>query len=88
VRLSGRQLAGAVAGVLCVLNDYRTFWSLSHLQILSIHWWLFGLWGLDVFIGTGSRRALAGAAAALVALHFSSNYLMAYCAPFTAAFAL
>lgn len=88
VRLSGRHVAGAVAGVLCMLNDYRTFWALSHLQILSIHWWLFGLWGLDVFIGTGSRRALAGAAAALVMLHLSSSYLMAYCAPFTAAFAV
>ena len=88
LRLSGRHLAGAVAGVLCMLNDYRTFWALSHLQILSIHWWLFGLWALDVFIGTGSRRALAVAAAALVALHLSSSYLMAYCAPFTAAFAV
>lgn len=85
VRLSGRHLAGVVAGVLCMLNDYRTFWALSHLQILSIHWWLFGLWGLDVFIGTGSRRALAGATAALVALNLSSSYLMAYSAPFTAA---
>lgn len=88
VRLSGRQLAGVVAGVLCMLNDYRTFWALSHLQILSIHWWVLALWGLDVFIGTGSKRALAGAAAALIALYLSSSYLMAYCAPFTAAFAL
>lgn len=86
LHLSGRHLAGVVAGVLCMLNDYRMFWALSHLQILSIHWWLFGLWGLDVFIATGSRRALAGATAALVALHLSSSYLMAYCAPFTAAF--
>lgn len=88
VRLSGRQIAGVVAAVLCTFNDYRTFWALSHLQILSIHWWLFGLWGLEVFIASGSRRALAGATASLVALHLASSYLMAYCAPFTAAFAL
>lgn len=88
VRLSGRQLAGVVAGVLCMLNDYRTFWSLSHLHTLSIHWWIFGLWGLDVFIATRSRAALAGATAALIALQLSSNYLMAYCAPFTATFAI
>ena len=88
VRLSGRQIAGVVAAILCSLNDYRTFWALSHLQILSIHWWLFGLWGLDVFIATGSRRALAGATASLIALHLASSYLMAYCAPFTAAFAV
>jgi hypothetical protein len=87
VRLSGRQIAGVVAGVLCMLNDYRTFWSLSHLHTLSIHWWIFGLWALDVFIATRSR-ALTAATAALIALQLSSNYLMAYCAPFTAAFAV
>ena len=86
VRLSGRQIAGVVAGVLCMLNDYRTFWSLSHLHTLSIHWWIFGLWALDRFIATRSRGALALATAALIALQLSSNYLMAYCAPFTAAF--
>ncbi len=88
VRLSGRQIAGVVAGVLCMLNDYRTFWSLSHLHTLSIHWWIFGLWALDVFIATRSRLALTAATAALIALQLSSNYLMAYCAPFTAAFAV
>jgi len=88
VRLSGRPLAGLVAALTCALNDYRTFWSLGHLHTLSIHWWIFGLWGLDVFIATGSRPALAGATAALIALHFSSNYLMAFCAPFTALFAV
>ena len=87
-RLSGRQLAGVIAAILCTLNGYRMFWALSHLQILSICWWLFGLWGLEVFIATGSRRALAGAKASLVMLHLASSYLMAYCAPFTAAFAV
>lgn len=88
VRWWGATVAGVVAALLCTFNDYRTFWSLSHLQILSIQWWLFGLWGLDVFIASGSRRALAGATVSLVALHYSSSYLMAYCAPFTAAVAL
>lgn len=88
VRWWGVTLAGVVAALLCTFNDYRTFWSLSHLQILSIQWWLFGLWGLDVFIARGSRRALAGATLSLVALHYSSSYLMAYCAPFTAAVVL
>ena len=32
--------------------------------------------------------ALAGATASLIALHLSSNYLMAFCAPFTAIFAV
>ncbi len=86
VRLSGSVVAGVVAALTSTFNDYRTFWSLSHLQILSVPWWVFALWGLDVFIATGSRAALAGAALSLVALHFASSYLLAYCAPFTAAF--
>lgn len=88
VRLSGSRLAGVVAALLCTFNDYRTFWTLGHLQVLSIHWWILGVWALDVFVETRSGRALAGATMAFAALHLSSTYLMAYCAPFTAALAL
>ncbi|MEZ5291264.1 MAG: hypothetical protein R2745_09285 [Vicinamibacterales bacterium] len=85
--LSGSHWAGAVAGLTCMFSEYRVIWS-SHLHMLSIHWWLLALWAIDRFLATRSRRALAGATAALVMLHLSSNYLMAYCAPFTAAFAV
>lgn len=85
---SGSHLAGAVAGLTCMFSDYRLAFSLSHLHTLSVHWWLFGLLALDRFAATTSWRALAAAAAALTMLHLSSNYLMAFCAPFTAAFAV
>lgn len=85
---SGSHIAGVVAGITCAFNEYRLHFSMSHLHALSIHWWLFGLWGIDRFTATRSRWALAGATASLVLLHLSSNYLMAFCAPFTAAFAV
>lgn len=88
VRLSGRHLAGAIAGLTCTFSDYRFFWSIVHLHTLSIHWWILALWALDRFVATSRLRPLAGAGLALVALHFSSNYLLAYCAPFTVAFAV
>lgn len=85
---SGSHLAGAVAGLTCMFSDYRLAFSLSHLHALSVHWWLLGLWALDRFAATSSWAALAGAAAALTLLHLSSNYLMAFCAPFSALFAV
>lgn len=85
VHLTGRHVAGIVAGVLCAFNEYRAMWIVSHLQILSIHWWIFAIWALDVFVERASMRALVAATAALVALNLSSSYLMAYSAPFTAA---
>lgn len=85
---SGSHLAGVVAGVTCMFSDYRLAFSLSHLHALSVHWWLFRLWGLDRFAATLSGRVLAAATVSLTMLHLSSNYLMAYCAPFTGAFAV
>ena len=85
---SGSHLAGVVAGVTCMFTDFRLAFSISHLHTLSVHWWLFGLWGLDRFAATSSGWALAGATLSLTLLHLSSNYLMAYCAPFTGAFAV
>lgn len=85
---SGSHVAGVVAGVTCMFTDFRLAFSISHLHTLSVHWWLFGLWGLDRFAATSSRWALAGAAVSLTMLHLSSNYLLAFCAPFTGAFAV
>lgn len=87
-RLSGSHVAGVVAGITCAFNEYRTFWLSSHLQILSLHWWIAGLWALEVFVASRSLPALAAATLAFIALHYSSSYLMAYCAPFTVAFAV
>lgn len=85
---SGSHLAGVVAGLTCMFTDFRLAFSISHLHTMSVHWWLFGLWGLDRFVATSSGWALAGATVSLTMLHLSSNYLMAYCAPFTGAFAV
>ncbi len=88
VRLSGSHLAGAVAGLTCTFSDYRFFWSIVHLHTLSIHWWILALWALDRFVATRRWTAMAGLTLALLLLHLSSNYLLAYCALFTAAFAV
>jgi hypothetical protein len=88
LRLTGSRQAAVAAGVLATYNDYRVAWSLGHLHTLSIHWWVAALWAIDVWVETGRARALAAAAAALVLLHLSSSYLMAYCAPLTIGFAL
>lgn len=88
VRFTGSHVAGLTAGLLCGFNDYRFFWSLGHVQTLSIHWWIFAVWGLDVYVERGTRRALAGATASLLLLYLSSTYLTAYTAPFTALFTL
>jgi len=88
VRLSASHLAGAVAGLTCTFSDYRLLWSVVHLHTLSIHWWILALLAIDRFVARPRVLPLAGAALALVALALSSNYLLAYCAPFTVAVAL
>lgn len=81
-RFTGSHVAGAVAGLTFAYSPYRLY-SMSHLQTLSVHWWIFAVLALDVFAQTGARLALAGAAAAIVALSLSSMYLMAFSALFT-----
>ncbi len=87
-RFSASHLAGAVTGLTFAFSHYRLYWSLAHLQTLSVHWWIFGLFGLDAFAATGSVAALAGATGGIVALSLSSGYLMAFTAPFTPLFAV
>lgn len=78
---------GAMAAVIiATFNEYRLVWSLSHLHTLSLHWWLFALYGVHRYFVTDRRGYLAGTAAALVALHLSSVYYTAYCAPLFAVF--
>jgi hypothetical protein len=86
--LTGSASAGILAGVVASFNEYRLVWEVAHLQTLSIYWFPFVLLGLHVYLASGSRRALAGAAAAWVALNLSSVYYLAYCAPFVLLFTL
>ncbi len=81
-------LAGITAAVVVAFNQYRLVYEVAHLQVLSIHWLPFGLYGLHRYLVTDSRRALALGSLALVALNVSSIYYMAYCAPFIVLFVL
>lgn len=81
-------VAGITAAVVVAFNQYRLVYEVAHLQVLSIHWLPFGLYGLHRYLVTDSRRALALGSLALVGLNLSSVYYMAYCAPFVVAFVL
>jgi len=86
--LTGSVLAGFAAGVFFAFNEYRLSYEVSHLQTLSNHWMPFALLGLHRYIATGSRRALIGGTAALVALNLSAGLHLLYGGPFVAAFVL
>jgi len=87
-QLTGSHLAATAAGLIGTFSDYRFLWSISHLHALSNGWWLAALWALDRVAETGSARAAVAAAASLSVFAYSSNYLTAFCAPFTALFAV
>jgi hypothetical protein len=84
--LTRRGDAAVVAGAIYGFNVYRLI-SLSHLHTLSAQWPPLVLAGLLAFARTGSRPALAGAAAAMVATAWSSLYYLAYFTPLVAVFA-
>jgi hypothetical protein len=54
--------------------------------VLSAQWMPFALYGFRRYFDTGRAGPLAGAAAALVALHHSSLYHLLYFAPFAASY--
>ncbi|MBL8137680.1 MAG: hypothetical protein JNL48_13730 [Acidobacteria bacterium] len=87
-QLTGSHLAATAAGLIGTFSDYRFLWSISHLHALSNGWWLTALWALDRVAETGSARAAVAAAASLSIFAYSSNYLTAFCAPFTGLFVL
>ena len=86
--LSGSLAAALLAGVVAAFNEYRLVWEVAHLQTLSIYWFPFVLFGVERYLTTGRRRALAFAAVSWIALSLSSVYYLAYCAPFIAGFVL
>jgi hypothetical protein len=84
--LTGRHDAAIVAGTIYGFNAHRLI-SLSHLHTLTAQWPPLVMAGLLVFARSGSRPALAGAAAAMVATAWSSAYYLAYFTPLIAIFA-
>ena len=67
--------AAALAALTFAFAPYRIA-QVSHLQVLLSGWMALGLWGLHRFLWTGSRRALAGFAAAFLATGLSNGYFL------------
>jgi hypothetical protein len=85
--LTGNAAAAFLAGLLFAFAPYR-FAQASHLQVLSVHWMPFVLYGFRRYFDTGRRLALAGAAAALVAQNLSCGYYLLYFAPLAGVYVL
>jgi hypothetical protein len=85
--LTGSPRAAFIAGLLFVFTPYRAV-TVSHLQVLSSQWMPLALYGLRRYFASGSRRALAGGAAAVLLQNLSSGYYLIYFAPFVALYAL
>ena len=85
--VTGNAIAAFVGGLLFAFAPYRIPQS-SHLQVLSSQWMPFAFYALRRYFATGRRRALAGAAAAVVAENLSCGYYLLYFSPFVAAYVL
>jgi len=85
--VTGNAHAALVGGLLFAFAPYRIPQS-SHLQVLSSQWMPFALYGIRRYVQHGRRRALAGAAAAVVAQNLSCGYYLLYFPPFVGAYAL
>ena len=85
--LTGNRRAAFLAGLVYGFLPYRIA-SVPHLQVLSSQWMPLALFGLNRFVTSGSRRALAGGTAALVMQNWSCGYYLLYFAPFVPLFLL
>lgn len=85
--LTGDKRAAFVAGLVYGFLPYRIA-SVPHVQVMSSQWMPFALWGLNRFVTTGSLRALAAGAGALVMQNWSCGYYLLYFAPFAPLFIL
>jgi hypothetical protein len=83
--VTGNAIAAFVGGLLFAFAPYRIPQS-SHLQVLSSQWMPFAFYGLRRYFDTARRRALAGAAAAVIAENLSCGYYLLYFPPFVAAY--
>src|SRR5688500_6121015 len=85
--LTGNARAAFIAGLVYGFLPYRIA-SVPHLQVLSSQWMPLALFGLNRFVTTGSRLALAGGTGALVMQNWSCGYYLLYFAPFVPLFLL
>jgi hypothetical protein len=85
--LTGNRRAAFIAGLVYGFLPYRIA-SVPHLQVMSSQWMPFALFGLNRFLASGSKKALAGGTAALVMQNWSCGYYLLYFAPFVPLFVL
>jgi len=85
--LTGRPLAGLVAGLAFAFAPYRVD-QFPHLQVLSSQWMPFVLYGIRRYLESGRPRALAGAAIALILQNLSCGYYVMFFAPFAGAYVI
>ena len=85
--LTGNRMAAFVAGLVYGFLPYRIA-AVPHVQVMSSQWMPFALYGLNRFVMTGSRPALAGGTAALVMQNWSCGYYLLYFAPFAPLFVI
>ena len=83
--LTGDGRAAFLAGLFFAFAPYRIA-QFPHVQVLSIQWMPFALYGLTRFANTGRVRPLAGSSLALLAQNLSCGYFLLYFAPFAAAY--
>ena len=85
--LTGNARAAFLAGLVYGFLPYRIA-SVPHLQVLSSQWMPLALFGINRFITTGSKKALAGGTGALVMQNWSCGYYLLYFAPLVPLFAI
>jgi hypothetical protein len=83
--LTGDRRAAFIAGLVYGFLPYRIA-SVPHVQVMSSQWMPFALYGLNRWVTSGSTRALAGGAGALVMQNWSCGYYLLYFAPFVPLF--
>src|SRR5690606_20333893 len=84
--LTGRPRAALVASLFFAFVPYRIAQA-PHLQVLSVQWMPFVLYGLRRHFAAGRLRSLAGAWLALVLQQLSCGYYLLYFTPFVALYA-
>jgi hypothetical protein len=77
--VTGRRSAAWLAGVMFACLPYRVA-HVTHLQVLAAGWMPLALLALHRYFRTGSRRALAGFAAAFVLTALSNGYYLFFLA--------
>ena len=85
--VTGNAIAAFVGGLLFAFAPYRIPQS-SHLQVLSSQWMPFAFYGFRRYFDGSRRRALSGAAGAVLAENLSCGYYLLYFSPFVGAYVL